>query len=200
MVESSFYEPADIEIHVKGKGMVLRDRSLIAVAAADGKILAVGEEAKNIGKNTKAVQVISPLRRGRIADYSAASAMFRCMIKKVRGKNSFRRLHIAVCVPGGMTEVEKKALEDALHVSSGGIKELTIYEGGLEEFMDGTQQHRLEQYAAYDILIGITKDAPEKYVSEMVSDVLDYAQQQGISAERVEKILKAAVEKTDEDI
>lgn len=190
MAGLSVYEPADIEIRVRKKELVLREKSLIALAKADSKILAVGNEAAAIAESNMAdVRVFSPLRRGQIADFSAASAMFRCMMQRVRGKRSFRRPHIAVCVPDGMTEVEKKALEDVLYVSSGGIKELTIYEGALGEFMEGMQQHQPKQYAKYDILIGIGKEAPEKYIAEEFSDILDYAGRQGISGAGVGALL-----------
>ena len=187
MAEFSFYEPADIEIHIKGKGMVLRDKSLIAVAKDSGKILAVGEEARIAGENSDAVQVISPLRRGKIADYSAASAMFGYMVEKTWGKKLFRKPHIIVCVPGGMAEVERKALEEALYYSSTGARELTVYEGDLRKF---TEEASAKLYAAYDVLIGIGKDAPEKYILEMISEVFDYAARQGISAARVENLFK----------
>lgn len=186
MAEVSLYEPADIEIHIKGKGMVLRDKSLIAVAKASGKVLAVGEEARIAGENSDTVQVISPLRRGRIVDYSAASAMFGYMMKKTWGKKLFRKPHIIVCVPGGMAEVERKALEDIFYYT--GAEKLTVYEGDLRQF---TEEAPAKQCAAYDVLIGIGKDAPEKYVLEMISEVFDYAARQGISAAQVEKFLKA---------
>ncbi|MCM1045103.1 MAG: rod shape-determining protein [Candidatus Gastranaerophilales bacterium] len=187
MAELSFYEPADIEIHIKGIGMVLRDKSLIAVAKASGKVLAVGEKARIARENSDTVQVISPLRRGRIADYSAAVAMFRYMVEETWGKKLFRKPHITVCVRGGMTEVERKTLEDAFLTSAG---KLTVYEGDLSQFTEEVQKPQAKQYAAYDVLIGIGKDAPEKYVSEMISEVFDYAAQQGISAARVEKLIK----------
>lgn len=194
MAEPSFYEPADIEIHIKGTGMVLRDQSLIAVEKTSGKVLAVGEKARIAGENSDTVQVFSPLRRGRIADYSAAVAMFRYMVEEAWGKKLFRKPHITVCVPGGMTEVEKKALEDALYYSSMSAGKLTIYEGDLSQFTEEVQKPQAKQYAAYDVLIGIGKDAPEKYVSEMISEVFDYAAQQGISVARVEKLIKATGE------
>ncbi|MDE6052289.1 MAG: rod shape-determining protein, partial [Lachnospiraceae bacterium] len=71
MVELNSYEPADIEIHLKDKGMVLKEKSLVAFTKSDGKILAIGKEAEEISrKNIEDVQVISPLRRGMIADYT----------------------------------------------------------------------------------------------------------------------------------
>ncbi len=175
------YEPADIEIHLKQKGIVLQEKSLIAFAKADGKILAVGREAEEAaGKNTEDVQVISPLRQGGIADYSAAAGMFQYMMTKTWGKRLLRKPDIAVCTPRGITEVEKKALEDALYQT--GAKKLAIYEGALEQIT--------EEVKAYDVVISISKKEPEKYIAEGISNILRYAEQQGISAARVEELLK----------
>jgi len=146
------YEPADIEIYLKQKGMVLQEKSLIAFTKSDGEILAVGNEAEAIaGKNIEDVQVISPLRQGMIANYFAAVRMFQHMMTKVWGKRLFHKPRIAVCTPKGITEVEKKALEDALYQTR--AKQLTIYEGTLEQFT--------EEMEAYDVLISISKNAPE---------------------------------------
>lgn len=76
MAEINSYEPADIEIYLKEKGMVFKEKSLIAFTRSDGKILAVGKEAEEMaGKEIKGIQVISPLRQGMIADYAAAVGM-----------------------------------------------------------------------------------------------------------------------------
>ena len=162
------YEPADIEIHLRQKGMVLQEKSLIAVNKADGKILAVGREAEEkAGKHTEGVQVISPLRQGMIADYSAAVGMFQYMMTKIWGKRLLRKPDIAVCTPKGITEVEKKALEDALYQS--GAKKLTIYEGALEQLT--------EEMEVYDVVISISRKEPERYIAEGISNILKYAGQ-----------------------
>lgn len=191
MTEINIYEPADIEIHLKDRGMVLKEKSLIAVTPADGKILAIGKAAEEIPeKNREGVLVFSPLRQGMIADFTAASAMFKYMIKKVWGKKRFRRPRIVVCAPKGRTEVETKALEEVMYFAPAGAKEVIIYEGSLEQFMGEMQRNHAKQYAAYDVLIVITKNEPEKYISEELSHILDYAVQQGIPVTRVEELLK----------
>lgn len=196
MTDINSYEPADIEIHLKDKGMVLKEKSLIAFSQVDGKILAVGKEAEEMAsKNVKDVQVISPLRRGIIADYTVACGMFRYMVEKTWGKRLFRKPHIVACVPRGRTEVEKKALDEVMHFASSGAKEITIYEGALEEFMEGMKAHQPKRYAAYDVFISISKDEPEKYISEEFVSILKYAEQQGIPETRVEELLKAVKEK-----
>lgn len=88
MTALRMYEPADIEIYLRDKGMVLKEKSLVAFTPSDGKILAFGDEAEEIArKNMEGVQVISPLRQGMVADYSAAVKMFQYMIEKAWGKN-----------------------------------------------------------------------------------------------------------------
>ena len=180
-MEFKYYEPADIEIHIRDKGMVLREKSLVAFTPHDGKILAYGAEAEEMAKkNIDGVQVISPLRQGMIADYYAAVNMFRYMIKKTWGKRMFSKPHIVVFMPKDMTEVEKKALEDVMYEL--GAKELTISNVPLERFGDDI---------SYDLYFVITKDEPEKYIAEEISQILNYAVQEQISAARVEELLKA---------
>lgn len=186
MAEINSYEPADIEIYLKEKGMVFKEKSLIAFTRSDGKILAVGKEAEEMaGKEIKGIQVISPLRQGMIADYAAAVGMLQQMMNKIWGKRLLRRPHIVVCTPTGITEVEKKALEDAMYQI--GAKEITIHEGVLEECT--------EEIRAYDVLISISKNEPEKYISEELVSILKYAGQQGIPAARVEELLREKEER-----
>lgn len=186
MAEINSYEPADIEIYLKEKGMVFKEKSLIAFTRSDGKILAVGKEAEEMaGKEIKGIQVISPLRQGMIADYAAAVGMFQQMMNKIWGKRLLRRPHIVVCTPTGITEVEKKALEDAMYQI--GAKEITIHEGALEECT--------EEIRAYDVLISISKNEPEKYISEELVNILKYAGKQGIPAARVEELLREKQER-----
>lgn len=191
MAELSEYEPADIEIYLKDKGMVLREKSLIAFSKSDGKILAVGRAAEELaGKNIEGVQVFSPLRQGRIADFLAAARMFQSMMKDVWGKGRFRKPHVVVCTSPDMTEVEKKALEDVMYQA--GAREITIYEGALKYFMEASGAGGARQYAAYDLFIAIAKSEPEKYIAEELRNILKYADQQGISPAAVEELLKEA--------
>lgn len=187
LVEFKNYEPADIEIHIKDKGMVLREKSLIAFTPQDGKILAVGAAAEEMAReNIDGVWVTSPLRQGMIADYSAAVSMFRYMIEKTWGKRLFHRPHVAAYVPKGMTEVEKKALEDIMYFAVR-AKELFISEVSSEGFRDDMMQ----RYPSCDLFIVITKDEPEKYISEQFFDILYYAAQEEIPVARIEELFKA---------
>ena len=185
MTELRMYEPADIEIYLRDKGRVLKEKSLVAFTPSDGRILAFGDEAEEIaGKNMEGVQVISPLRQGMVANYSAAVKMFQYMIEKAWGKKFLRKPHVVVCVPKGMTEVEEKALEDIMMfpIAAGAkTKIVTFSEEALEQFMKGMN----------DVLLVISKDEPEKYISEALSNILNYAAQEKIPVTRVEELLKA---------
>ena len=185
MTELRMYEPADIEIYLRDKGRVLKENSLVAFTPSDGRILAFGDEAEEIaGKNMEGVQVISPLRQGMVANYSAAVKMFQYMIEKAWGKKFLRKPHVVVCVPKGMTEVEEKALEDIMMfpIAAGAkTKIVTFSEEALEQFMKGMN----------DVLLVISKDEPEKYISEALSNILNYAAQEKIPVTRVEELLKA---------
>lgn len=184
MVEFVNYEPADIEIHMRGRGMVRRDKSLMAVRQQDGKILAFGAQAEEIAyENMDGVCVFSPLRRGQIADFSAAVKLFKYMVQQTWGKGPFHRPRIVVSMPPDMTEVERKALEDAF-VYGVGAKAFSVSETPPEHFE-----------GEYDLFIVITKDEPEKYIAEEFSRILQYAAQEKISAARVQDILKAQREK-----
>lgn len=189
MLEINNYEPADIEIHVKNKGMVLKEKSLIAYTESDGKILGFGTEAEEIGaKNIDGVKVISPLRQGMIAEYHAAANMFKYMIKKAWGKKIICKPHMVVCVPKNTTEVERKALEDAMYQA--GAKDLMISELSMEQLKNDMMVIDKKRYLTYDIFVVITKNEPEKYISEELSGILEYAAQAGISAERVAELFK----------
>ncbi|MDE5865986.1 MAG: rod shape-determining protein, partial [Lachnospiraceae bacterium] len=109
------YEPSYIEIHTKDGGMVLREKSLVAFSQNDMKIRAIGTDAETF-QNMNDVLIFSPLRHGMIADYHVAERMFKYWIWKTWGRpKMFSRPRIAVLAPEDMTEVERKALEDAIY-------------------------------------------------------------------------------------
>lgn len=184
------YEPADIEIYVKDKGLVLKEKSLIAFTRSDGRILGVGEEAEALAaQNLVSVEVKSPLRQGMIADYLAANRMFSHMLQKAFGKRHFFKPHIAVGgIPETITEVEKKALEDLMYQI--GARTLTIFECSYEKFQKELAVTAPGKFESFHVIIVIAKNEPERYVSEGLADVLQYAQKQGISADRVREMLR----------
>ncbi len=103
---------ASILVYIKGKGVVLKEPSVVAFDQDTNKILAIGEEARlMIGRTPGKIIAVRPLREGVISDYSVTEKMLKYFIQKAVGKRSLRKPRIAVCVPSGVTEVEKKAVE-----------------------------------------------------------------------------------------
>ena len=105
---------ASVLIYVKGKGIILRESSVIAVTNdQEHQVVAVGEEAwKMIGRAPENIQVIRPLKEGVISDYQYTEKMLKYFVQKTMGRRLFKPL-VAVCVPSGVTEVEKRAVRDA---------------------------------------------------------------------------------------
>ena len=105
---------ANTLVHVKGRGIVLREPSVVAIKKDNGDVLAVGEEAKQmIGKTPGNIIAIRPMKDGVIADFDVTQAMLKYFIKKSINSGSFSRPRVVVGVPSGVTEVEKRAVIDA---------------------------------------------------------------------------------------
>jgi len=105
---------ANVLVYVKGKGIVLREPSVVAIDRDTNTILAIGEEARAmIGRTPGNIVAIRPLRDGVIADYDTTESMLRHFILKVAGKRYFFKPRIMVCIPSGVTTVEKRAVLEA---------------------------------------------------------------------------------------
>ena len=105
---------ANTLVHVKGRGIVLSEPSVVAIQRDTNEVLAVGEEAKQmIGRTPGNVVAIRPLKDGVIADYDVTQAMLKHFISKALDKKSFVRPRVVIGVPSGVTEVEKRAVIDA---------------------------------------------------------------------------------------
>ncbi|MDY0235759.1 MAG: rod shape-determining protein MreB [Gudongella sp.] len=104
---------ASVLVYVKGKGIVLKEPSVVAIDNYTNKFLAVGEEARNmLGRTPGNIVAIRPLKDGVISDYSITERMLKYFIQKSLGKMFFRP-RIIICVPSGITEVEKRAVMEA---------------------------------------------------------------------------------------
>ena len=118
---------ASILVYIKGKGVVLKEPSVVAFDRDTNKIKAIGEEARlMLGRTPGNIVAVRPLRQGVISDYKVTEQMIKYFIQKALGKKSFRKPRISVCVPSGVTEVEKKAVEDATYQA--GAREVAIIE------------------------------------------------------------------------
>lgn len=101
-------------VYVKGKGIVLREPSVVAVEKVTGRILAIGEEARlMLGRTPGSIMAIRPLRDGVISNFDITERMLRHFLKKVVGRRVFFKPRVVVCVPSGVTEVEKRSVIDA---------------------------------------------------------------------------------------
>lgn len=119
---------ANTLVHVKGKGVLLREPSVIALDAESGKVLAVGEEAKRmLGRTPGSIVAIRPLKDGVIADYKQTEEMLEGFIKKVFRHNGFTHLTVCVGIPSGVTEVEWRAVKAAA-VKAGANQAYTLEE------------------------------------------------------------------------
>lgn len=107
---------ASILVYIKGKGVVLKEPSVVAFDRDTNKIKAIGEEARlMIGRTPGNIVAVRPLRQGVISDYTVTEKMLKHFIQKAVGKRSLKKPMVSVCVPSGVTEVERKAVEDATY-------------------------------------------------------------------------------------
>lgn len=118
---------ASILVYIKGKGVVLKEPSVVAFDRDTNEIKAIGEEARvMIGRTPGNIVAVRPLRQGVISDYSVTEKMMKYFINKALGGKTLFKPRISVCIPSGATEVEKKAVEDATYAA--GAREVVIIE------------------------------------------------------------------------
>jgi rod shape-determining protein MreB len=118
---------ANVLVYVKGKGIIVNEPSVVAMDTKLNKIVAVGNEAKQmVGRTPGNITAIRPMKDGVIADYDTTAAMMKYFIQKAGGKSLFRKPRVVVCAPSGATEVEKRAIYEATMQS--GAKEAYIIE------------------------------------------------------------------------
>jgi rod shape-determining protein MreB len=105
---------ANTLVYVVGQGIVLNEPTVVAVTAEENKVVAVGKEAKDmLGRTPGNVTALRPLRDGVIADYTITESMLSYFIDKVCGRSRFFKPEVMVCIPSGVTQVERRAVLDA---------------------------------------------------------------------------------------
>jgi rod shape-determining protein MreB len=119
---------ANTLVSVKGKGIIINEPSVVAVQHdryGRDKILAVGSEAKQmIGKTPVNIQAVRPMKDGVIADFEMTERMIRYFIEKAHNRKSFIRPRIIICIPHGITQVERKAVKES--ALSAGAREVFL--------------------------------------------------------------------------
>ena len=117
---------ATVIAYIKGKGIVLREPSVVAVDNNTGEVLAVGQEARRmLGRTPGNIVATRPLKDGVISDYTVTEKMLKYFIKKIGAKSIFAP-RIMICIPSQVTEVEKKAVIDA--ASQAGARKVYLIE------------------------------------------------------------------------
>lgn len=107
---------SSVLVYVRGKGILLREPSVIAIEKDSNKVLAVGEEARRmIGRTPGNITALRPMRDGVISDYEITLKMLKYFLRKATGRHIFRKPRVVVCVPSIVTEVEKRAVLDATY-------------------------------------------------------------------------------------
>jgi len=119
---------ANTLVHLGGKGIIVREPSVVAINSSDKKVLAVGNQADEmLGRTPENITAIRPLKDGVIADFEVTRAMIKSLIKKASGnKFSLTKPRVIVCVPAGVTDVERRAVEEAVMLS--GAKSVSLIE------------------------------------------------------------------------
>ena len=120
---------ANTLVFVKGKGIVIREPSVVAVDQKSNppRVVAVGTEAKEmIGRTPGSITAVRPLKDGVIADFEITAEMIAAFIKRTTKRTPFSRIRVLICIPSGVTEVERKAVYDA--AKSAGAKYVSLIE------------------------------------------------------------------------
>ncbi len=118
---------ANTLVYVKGKGIALREPSVVAMQQDSKQVLAVGSDAKAmVGKTPENITAIRPMRDGVIANFEVTEAMLRYFIQKVHNRRMFVRPRVVICVPHGITQVEKRAVRDSAEIA--GAREVHLIE------------------------------------------------------------------------
>jgi len=111
---------ANVLVYIKGKGIVMNEPSVVAINKDTDEILAVGEEARQmLGRTPSNIIAVRPLRDGVVSDYDITERMLKYFIKKTCGSGRFFKPKIMICVPSGVTDVEKRAVREAAQQAGG---------------------------------------------------------------------------------
>ena len=118
---------ANILVTLKGKGIILKEPSVVAIDRKTGTIIATGHEAKEmLGRTPESIKAVRPMQDGVIADFTATQLMLKNIMQKIRQRHNIGKPRVVVGVPSGITEVEERAVEEA--IMQAGAKEVYLIE------------------------------------------------------------------------
>ncbi len=118
---------SDIVVWYKGKGIIIHEPTMVAYDKEDDKMIAYGEEARQLVTRTQGnIVAVRPFKAGAISDYSVTERLLRHYIQLAMGRHMFRKPYISLCIPSGVTEVERRAVEEAAYQA--GARDVTIVE------------------------------------------------------------------------
>lgn len=118
---------ANTLVYLKGKGIIIREPSVVAVDTKTEQVRYVGQDAKNIiGRTPGSIRAVRPLKDGVIADFDMTTAMLQEFIRKAKGSNPLVKARVIICIPSGVTAVERRAVREA--AESAGAKRVSIVE------------------------------------------------------------------------
>src|SRR5947208_1408908 len=105
---------ANVLVYVKGRGIVLNEPSVVAISTVNGRVKAVGKAAFDmIGRTPESIEVVRPMQNGVIADYVVTEAMLKHLIGRAVGRFNLFKPTVMICIPAGVTSVERRAVRDA---------------------------------------------------------------------------------------
>src|SRR3989344_8998231 len=118
---------ANTLVYVRGRGIVVNEPSVVAMNTKTGKILSIGNEAKRmVGRTPAHIVAVKPLTQGVISDFEVTEEMLRYFFNRVGSNTTLRRPRVVIGIPSGVTEVEKRAVEDASR--NAGAREVFLIE------------------------------------------------------------------------
>ena len=193
---------ANLLVTLKGKGIVLNEPSVVAIDKNTGEILATGYEAKEmLGRTPETIKAVRPLRDGVIADFTATELMLKNIIKKVCRQNNVGKPRILVGVPSGITEVEERAVEEA--VMQAGAKEVYLIEEPMAAAIGDTTAEEIKKQigCALPLMTEMTMDVTGRDLNtglprNIIISSSNVQEAIEVSINEIVETVKATLEKT----
>ena len=171
---------ANTLIFMKGKGIIMREPSVVAVDVRSDSVKFVGQEAKDvIGRTPGSIVAVRPLKDGVIADFDITTSMLQLFIKKALGNSIFVRPRVVICIPSGVTEVERRAVKEA--TQKAGAKYVSIIEEPMAAAIGaGLDVYAVEPLPTDSKLIGLDNIVLTPHVSRQTYESIWATYKKGV--------------------